>query len=122
MAVGGSGGFGSRSNGAGWIEASAAAHGGTAGRVGDGSCRRGGARASENAVRLLEPLASLPRFRQAPTVLVELRYRGGRVRPALANLFVGLELAFERPGTPAAKVPGTALRFTARWRGPAAAT
>ena len=84
----------------------------------DRDCRR----ASENAVRLLEPLASLPRFRQAPTVLVELRYRGGRVRPALANLFVGLELAFERPGTPAAKVPGTALRFTARWRGPAAAT
>jgi hypothetical protein len=78
--------------------------------------------ANPTAVRLLEPLASLPRWQQAPTVLVELRYLGRRVRPALANLFVGLELAFERPGTPAAQVPGNAVRFTGRWRGPDGAT
>jgi hypothetical protein len=82
----------------------------------DGDCRR----ANENAVRLLEPLATLPLRRQAPTVLVQLRYRGRLVRPALANLRVGLELAFDRPGRPAARVPESALGFTGRWRGPAA--
>jgi hypothetical protein len=81
----------------------------------DRDCRR----ANENAVRLLEPLATLPLRRQAPTVLVQLRYRGRLVRPALANLRVGLELAFDRPGRPAARVPRSALRFTGRWRGPA---
>lgn len=84
----------------------------------DRDCRR----ASQGAVRLLEPFAKLPRMRQAPTVLVRLRYRGRLVRPALANLLVGLELAFERPGRPAARVPGSALRFAGRWRGPAAGT
>jgi hypothetical protein len=84
----------------------------------DRDCRR----ANQGAVRLLEPFAKLPRLRHAPTVLVRLRYRGRLVRPALANLFVGLELAFERPGRPAAQVPGSALRFAGRWRGPAAGT
>ncbi|MEJ7792369.1 MAG: hypothetical protein WKF65_10410 [Gaiellaceae bacterium] len=78
-------------------------------------------RASSNAVQLLAPLASLPRWQQPPSVLAELRYRGLRVRPALANLHVALELAFDRDGTAAASVPAGALRFTGRWRGPAAA-
>lgn len=82
----------------------------------DRDCRR----ASATAVRLLTPLASLPRWSEEPTLLAELRYRGRRVRPGLANLLVALELAFERPGLATAKVPPGALRFTGRWRGPAA--
>jgi len=69
-----------------------------------------------HAVQLLAPLASLPRWQQPPSVLAELRYRGLRVRPALANLHVALELAFDRDGTAAASVPAGALRFTGRWR------
>ena len=78
-------------------------------------------RANGTAVRLLAPLASLPRWEHAPTVLAELRYGGRLVRPALANLRVALELAFDRRGVAAAKVPASALRFTGRWRGPQAA-
>lgn len=77
-------------------------------------------RANATAVRLLSPLASLRRRRQTPTVLAELRHRGQLVRPALANLRVGLELGFARRGVPAATIPPTALRFTGRWRGPEA--
>lgn len=78
-------------------------------------------RANPTAVRVLAPLASLPRWRQAPTVLAELRHRGQLVRPALANLRVGLELGFDRRGVPATTIPPSALRFTGRWRGPDAA-
>ena len=79
-------------------------------------------RASPAAVRLLAPVAALPLWTEPPTVLAELRYRGRRVRPALANLLVGLELALERRGVPVkTSVPGSALHFTARWRGPDAA-
>lgn len=83
---------------------------------------RGCWRANETAVRLLGPLAHLPVWRQEPTVLSELRYQGRRVRPALANLLVGLELAFERRSVTAGPAPAQALRFTGRWRGPAAAS
>lgn len=82
----------------------------------DRDCRR----ANATSGRLLVPLAGLPRWRQEPTVVAELRYGGRRIRPALENLLVGLELALERRGVPAAKVPRDALRFTGRWHGPAA--
>jgi hypothetical protein len=78
-------------------------------------------RANATAARLLAPLTGVPRRRREPTVLAELHYQGQRVRPALANLRVALELAFERPGVKATKTPARALRFAARWRGPAAA-
>ena len=78
-------------------------------------------RASATAVRLLAPLERLPRRGAEPTVLAELRFQRRRVRPALANLVVALELAFERGSVPAGAVPARAIRFSGRWRGPAAA-
>ncbi len=83
----------------------------------DRDCWRAGA----SAARLLAPLARLPRWSQEPTVLAELRYRGRRVRPAFSNLLVALELAFQRGAAPVEKVPADAIRFSGRWRGPAAA-
>lgn len=77
-------------------------------------------RANATAVRLLAPLADLARRGQEPTVVAELRYQGRRVRLALANLLVGLELALGRRPTPAERPPSKAIRFAARWRGPLA--
>jgi hypothetical protein len=79
-------------------------------------------RANATARQLLAPLAVLPRWPVAPTVLDKLDYRGRRVRPALGNLLVALELAFDRrPVRATAAGPGAgAFAFVGRWHGPAA--
>ncbi|HET7647980.1 MAG TPA: hypothetical protein VFK17_05370 [Gaiellaceae bacterium] len=84
----------------------------------DHDCRR----ADPTARRLLSPLTSLPRWKLEPTTLSRLEYRGRQVRPALDNLLVALELAFDRRPVPAdASRPGAdAFPFVGRWRGPQA--
>lgn len=77
--------------------------------------------ADATARRLLAPLRTLRPWQAPPTVLTGLDYRGRRVRPALANLLVALELAFDRRPVRATGSPGTAaFSFVGRWQGPQA--
>jgi hypothetical protein len=83
----------------------------------DRDCRR----ASIAAAQLLAPVTALPRWQFAPTVLAQLDYQGRRVRPELANLLVGLELAFDRRPEAARSGPGVgAFAFVGHWQGPQA--
>src|SRR5919199_2606708 len=80
-------------------------------------CRR----VSPAAARLLRPLATLPRWRLRPTVVVEVRHARRVLRYADGNVFAALELALERPAVCCAQAPRRAVPLTVRWRGPRAA-